>query len=256
MECSPSASRCPATLHNKHDGLDPSRDRFVTLGVQHSARNNLHADHQAQVTSLLGAIQAVNQKSQAGHTEHHTPGQAPARPGALPNQSQEPLYKCRLLIQRATVPVRMTRLDAQGLLPDPRIHPHPTSHGAQTAIVVGLGEPIHTDRDHRIKVQFHWQRGANASHRLAHPDETDNAPASDASGTWVRVGQSVAGANWGAVFTPRLGQEVLVQFMQGDIDRPVVIGALYNGQGHVDAQGNGTTSDWHVDAQRPKCLYL
>ena len=43
----------------------------------------------------------------------------------------------------------------------------------------------------------------------------DNAPASDASGTWVRVGQSVAGANWGAVFTPRLGQEVLVQFMQG-----------------------------------------
>ena len=65
-----------------------------------------------------------------------------------------------------------------------------------------------------------------------------NAPASDASGTWVRVGQSVAGANWGAVFTPRLGQEVLVQFMHGDIDRPVVIGALYNGQGHPDAQGN------------------
>ena len=223
--------------HFKHDGLDPSRDRFVTLGVQHSARNNLRADHQAQVTSLLGAIQAINQTSQAGHTEHHTPGSAPARPGALPNQSQEALYQCRILAQRAIVPVRMAALDAQGL-PDPRIHPRPTSHGAQTAIVVGLGEPIHTDRDHRIKVQFHWQRGANASHRLSHASGDDNAPASDASGTWVRVGQSVAGANWGAVFTPRLGQEVLVQFMQGDIDRPVVIGALYNGQGHLDAQGN------------------
>ena len=218
--------------HAQHDGLDPSRDRFVTLSVAHSARNNLRADHAAQVTSLLGAIQAINQKSPAGHTGHHLQGIAPPAANALPNAAQEPLYQCRILAQRATVPVRMTRLDAQGLLPDPRIHPHPTSHGAQTAVVVGLGEPsspqgaspIHTDRDHRIKVQFHWQRGGNASHRLAHPDETDNAPASDASGTWVRVGQSVAGANWGAVFTPRLGQEVLVQFIAGDIDRPVVIG--------------------------------
>ena len=111
-------------------------------------------------------------------------------------------------------------------------------HGVQTAVVVGLtGNPIHTDRDHRIKVQFHWQRGANASHRLGHTGGND-APATEASGTWVRVGQSVAGANWGAVFTPRLGQEVLVQFVAGDIDRPIVTGALYNGQGSDSAQGN------------------
>ena len=69
-------------------------------------------------------------------------------------------------------------------------------------------------------------------------DASDNAPATTASGTWMRVAQSVAGANWGAVFTPRLGQEVLVQFIAGDIDRPVVVGAVYNGQGSADAQGN------------------
>ncbi len=109
--------------------------------------------------------------------------------------------------------------------------------GVQSAIVVGLGEPVHTDRDHRIKVQFHWQRGASASHRLEHPSG-NNAPASDASGTWVRVSESVAGANWGMNFTPRLGQEGLVSFTEGDIDRPVVIGSVYNGQGQANAQSN------------------
>ena len=116
-----------------------------------------------------------------------------------------------------------------------------TPVGTQTALVVGLGGPVHTDRDGRIKVQFHWQRGAHSSHRLAHPSPTqngDNAPAGDASGTWVRVGQAWAGANWGASFIPRLGQEVVVAFLEGDIDRPVVIGAVYNGQGSPNAQGN------------------
>jgi type VI secretion system secreted protein VgrG len=136
------------------------------------------------------------------------------------------------------VPVRLGGVDAAGL-PDVRLHARPTLHGVQTAVVVGItGQPVHTDRDQRIKVQFHWQRGANASHRLAHTGSDDNAPASDASGTWVRVAQTVAGANWGAVFTPRLGQEVLVQFIAGDVDRPVVVGVVYNGQGSADAQGN------------------
>ncbi|MBC7700506.1 phage baseplate assembly protein V, partial [Aquabacterium sp.] len=99
----------------------------------------------------------------------------------------------------------------------------------------------HTDRDGRIKLQFHWQRGASSSHRLGHGSPTldaDNAPASDASGTWVRVGQGWAGANWGSGFIPRLGQEVVVAFLEGNIDRPVVIGAAYNGQGSGNAQGN------------------
>ena len=73
---------------------------------------------------------------------------------------------------------------------------------------------------------------------MAHPSEADNAPANERAGTWVRVATPLAGANWGGVFIPRIGQEVLVAFMEGDIDRPVIIGALYNGRGQDNAQAN------------------
>jgi type VI secretion system secreted protein VgrG len=109
-------------------------------------------------------------------------------------------------------------------------------HGTQTAIVVGPG-PVHTDRDHRVKVQFHWQRGSRSSHGLE-GEHGCNAPGSDASFTWVRVGEMLAGANWGSNFVPRVGQEVVVAFEGGDVDRPVVVGAVYNGVGQADAQGN------------------
>ena len=121
--------------------------------------------------------------------------------------------------------------------PEVRLNPRPRVHGTQTALVVG-SEPVHTDRDNRIKLQFHWQRGQGSSHRLSHPSAEDNAPAADGSFTWVRVAQASAGLNHGAVFTPRVGQEVIVGFVGGDIDRPVVLGAAYNGQGQANAQGN------------------
>jgi type VI secretion system secreted protein VgrG len=102
------------------------------------------------------------------------------------------------------------------------------------------GAVIHTDRDHRIKVQFHWQRGAASHSRLNHPDAGSHtgAPADDTAGTWVRVATPVAGANWGSNTLPRVGQEVLIDFLEGNIDRPVVIGTLYNGRGQQDAQYN------------------
>jgi uncharacterized protein involved in type VI secretion and phage assembly len=100
------------------------------------------------------------------------------------------------------------------------------------------GAPVHTDRDHRIKTQFHWQRGSHSSHRLAHPSGDDNAPANDQTGTWVRVATAVAGANWGAVVIPRVGHEVVVAFTGGDIDRPVVIGSAYN------APANDQSGTW------------
>lgn len=148
--------------------------------------------------------------------------------------------------------MRLSARDEHGH-PDVRLHPRPTVHGVQTALVVGTGAAVHTDRDHRIKVQFHWQRGASASHRLNHTSsqgQGSNAPASDASGTlrlgsgqaWVRVAEAWAVANWGANFTPRVGQEVLVGFIGGDIDRPVVIGSVYNGQGQANAQSNQAAS--------------
>ncbi|WP_374758562.1 DUF2345 domain-containing protein [uncultured Deefgea sp.] len=106
----------------------------------------------------------------------------------------------------------------------------PKSRGVQTATVVGpLGagagsdqsEEIHTDEMGRIKVQFHWQRGSE------HPEFGANL--GDKSSCWIRVAYPSAGASWGHQFIPRIGQEVLVDFIEGDIDRPIVTGVVYNG---------------------------
>lgn len=108
--------------------------------------------------------------------------------------------------------------------------PKPVSPGAQIALVVGVsGEEISTDRNHRVKIQFPWQRGnAAVSGQGMHP-ATSNAPGNETAGTWVRVAEPAAGANWGGSFIPRIGQEVQIDFIGGDIDRPVIIGQVYNG---------------------------
>ncbi|AXE35455.1 type VI secretion system Vgr family protein [Chromobacterium phragmitis] len=98
----------------------------------------------------------------------------------------------------------------------------PKSRGVQTATVVGpAGEEVHTDAQGRIKVQFHWQRPEE------HP--TIGAGLDDKSSCWLRVAMPSAGAGWGHQFIPRIGQEVLVDFIEGDIDRPLITGVLYNG---------------------------
>jgi type VI secretion system secreted protein VgrG len=106
----------------------------------------------------------------------------------------------------------------------------PVAPGAQIALVVGVqGEEITTERDHRVKVQFPWQRGdAAVSGQGLHPS-TSNAPGNETAGTWVRVMEPAAGSNWGGNFIPRIGQEVQIDFINGDIDRPVVVGQVYNG---------------------------
>ncbi|WP_219851897.1 phage baseplate assembly protein V, partial [Methylibium rhizosphaerae] len=135
----------------------------------------------------------------------------------------------------------------------------PSALGPQTAVVVGLeGEPLTTDRELRVKVQFPWQRGTRPlTGGLPHetPGDTQgHAPGNEQSGTWVRVATPSAGANWGAAFTPRIGAEVLVDFVEADIDRPLIVGQLYNGQdtplfaAGVDSGANhsGTVSGLHV----------
>ena len=97
-----------------------------------------------------------------------------------------------------------------------RITPLPTIPGTQTAIVVGPeGEEIHTDALGRVKLQFHWDRYSTGS---------------DKDSCWVRVSNPFAGKGWGAINIPRVGQEVIVQFMEGDPDRPLVTGRVYNGE--------------------------
>ncbi|MEN7432403.1 type VI secretion system tip protein TssI/VgrG [Chromobacterium sp. TRC.1.1.SA] len=101
-------------------------------------------------------------------------------------------------------------------------HAKPTSQGTQTATVVGpAGEEVHTDEQGRVKVQFHWQR------QEEHP--SIGAGMDDKSSCWLRVAMPSAGAAWGHQFIPRIGQEVLVNFIEGDIDRPLITGVLYNG---------------------------
>jgi type VI secretion system secreted protein VgrG len=96
----------------------------------------------------------------------------------------------------------------------PRRAPKPVVHGAQTAIVVGGKEnEIFTDDYGRVRLMFHWDR---------------DSPGNEDSSCWVRVAQAWAGSGFGAVFTPRIGHEVLVDFLEGDPDRPIVTGSVYN----------------------------
>ena len=97
----------------------------------------------------------------------------------------------------------------------PQITPRPHIYGTQTAVVTGQqGTDIFTEKFGRIKVKFHW----------------DSSPQDDdTTSCWIRVATLWAGQNWGTLFTPRVGQEVVVSFIDGDPDNPLVIGTVYNG---------------------------
>ena len=95
-----------------------------------------------------------------------------------------------------------------------RLTPKPIVQGPQTAIVVGpSGEEIYTDEHARVKVHFHWDR---------HDKSDEN------SSCWVRVSQYWAGKTWGTIHIPRIGQEVIIEFLEGDPDRPIITGRVYN----------------------------
>lgn len=111
--------------------------------------------------------------------------------------------------------------------------PQPVA-GPQPALVVGLpGQVLTTERDHRIKIQFHWQRGdvpnPGGFQGEALPGKAGNAPGNEQAGAWVRVAEWLAGPNWGSHFLPRIGTEVLVDFLDADINRPVIAAQLHNG---------------------------
>jgi type VI secretion system secreted protein VgrG len=97
-----------------------------------------------------------------------------------------------------------------------RVTPRPTINGPQPAVVVGpSGEEIYSDQYGRVKVQFFWDR-------LGKKDEN--------SSCWTRVSQFWAGKAWGAMFLPRIGQEVMVEFLEGNPDQPLVTGRVYNAE--------------------------
>ncbi|WP_407351812.1 type VI secretion system Vgr family protein [Luteimonas sp. R10] len=262
-------------LVQHHARLDADARRFTCLKVEHQARNNLGAEiHSALEASLgpvalpgadlpdalsgltatssvagsAGANEPLSRLRERGRGEGASEA-GTAESGETATNAVDSLlsritgggtndaahfYRNTFTAIPASVPYRPRTVDGHGL----RLHPKPTVHGTQSAIVVSDGGPVLTDRDHRIKVQFAWQRGADASSGHAHPGGDDNAPGTDGAWTWVRVATPWAGDNWGGVLIPRKGQEVLVAFLEGDIDRPVVIGSVYNGKGQADAQHN------------------
>ena len=98
----------------------------------------------------------------------------------------------------------------------PRRTPKPFVQGPQSAVVVGpAGEEIFTDKYGRVKLQFHWDRYGKKN---------------DKSSCWVRVLHPWAGKNFGAIHIPRIGQEVIVDFLEGDPDQPLIIGRVYNAE--------------------------
>jgi type VI secretion system secreted protein VgrG len=109
-----------------------------------------------------------------------------------------------------------------------RVTGKPAIQGPQTAVVVGVkGEEIYVDKFGRVKVQFFWDR----EHKK---DEN--------SSCWVRVAQPIAGKRWGASFWPRVGQEVIVAFLEGNPDHPLIVGSVYNADQMPPYLGDGFDS--------------
>jgi type VI secretion system secreted protein VgrG len=126
--------------------------------------------------------------------------------------------------------VELEAIDAKTQFRPERRTPKPVVQGAQTAMVVGkAGEEIFTDKYGRVKVQFHWDRYGKQDEK---------------SSCWIRVAQVWAGKSWGAIHIPRIGQEVIVSFLEGDPDQPIITGRVYNGDSMppYGLPGNATQS--------------
>ncbi len=178
--------------HPIHDEDGPEDRQFIVTHLTFTAENNLLADLSPEAKNSLGRV--LEKTSSA--------------------TQNTPPYRNTFTAVRRHIPIvpEYTRT----------AHQKPSAKGLTTATVVGPeGEEIFTDAHGRIKIQFHWQRQQD------HPD--GGADLDDHSSTWVRVAMPSAGASWGTQSIPRIGQEVVIDFVEGDIDRPLVTGVVYNG---------------------------
>ena len=200
---------------SQHDGYPEGDNRFIVMSVQHAATNNFAHGVDSYADTIIDTAMSLLA----------TTDSEPSDPDDPPNvtQLERGIYRNRFNCLRDSVPVVPMQT---------ALRQRPTAMGPQSAIVVGLpGATITTERDHRIKIQFSWQRGHSPISGGMNDTGTlgGNASYDDTSGTWVRVAESVAGPNWGSHFTPRIGSEVLVDFIEGDMDKPIVVGVMYNG---------------------------
>ncbi|WP_229809221.1 type VI secretion system Vgr family protein, partial [Salinicola rhizosphaerae] len=197
------------TQHPLHDTGGEEERQFLLLGVSVHAENALPVS--AQLKALPGSLQPQLDAAKRAHgLESETADPTGERLSDYATGGTGH-FLVDLEAQRRSQPYR-----------HPLTHRRPVIGGPQTATVVGpANEEIHTDSLNRVRVQFHWDRQGQQ-------DEN--------SSVWLRVSQPNAGAGWGGVFVPRIGQEVLVDFLEGDADRPLITGRVYNGE---------QTPDWH-----------
>ena len=184
-----------------HEGDSVEERQFAVIAVQWAIENNLPLS--SQLTDFPGSL-----KSQLDDFR--------LQASLPPANGDERTGHCfnRFEAQRRAVEYR-----------SPPEHARPVMH-PQTATVVGpAGEEIFTDALNRVKVRFHWDR---------------INPGDEKASCWVRVSYPNAGQGWGAVHVPRIGQEVIITFLDADIDRPIITGRIYNGE---------QNPQWHTDGR-------
>ncbi|NQE49615.1 type VI secretion system Vgr family protein [Herbaspirillum rubrisubalbicans] len=190
---------------------DPAEDRqFMLVAVEWFIENNLPLSN--NVPEFPGSLKPALDTFKATISR-----QEPGRTGE--NELTGHCFN-RFEAQRRKVPFR-----------SPMEHPKPVMH-PQTAVVVGpAGEEIYTDKLNRVKVRFRWDR---------------QNPGDERASCWVRVSYPNAGENWGGVHVPRIRQELIISFLNGDPDRPVATGRLFNEeqapQWHTDGRLSGLKS--------------
>ena len=169
---------------------------FVTCVLEFNAHNNLPNGLKDYLSQPQGQLRSILPKN-------HEEGK------------EAPPYWVRLSLRKRGLPLTPEYARTR--------HARPTANGIQTAIVTGPeNEEVYTDQYGRVRIQFHWQKGPEHPKFGANFDER--------SSCWVRVAYPSAGLAWGSQYIPRIGQEVLVDFIENDIDRPIITGVIHNGK--------------------------
>ncbi|MBS1130014.1 MAG: Rhs element Vgr protein [Proteobacteria bacterium] len=205
--------------------------RYAATDITHLGINNLSGEAIATIAQRLGqGAQKIDASDALATGDALTPISAPpSLPTELLKLAVERGYGNTFDAHAANVPWRPELEDRSGA----RINPRPTAPGPMSAIVVGPEgqtspsgpDELWCDALGRVKIRFHWQQAETLD------DAPQEAPLGGKDSCWVRVLSRQAGPGMGWQWLPRIGQEVLVDFVGGDIDRPYLLGALYNGQG-------------------------
>jgi type VI secretion system secreted protein VgrG len=260
-------------VSNDYDFERPTANLFSTLAVkkEHPQSQGELYDYPGEYLTAAHGEQHVRVRLEERHADHEvSEGAGNVRAlvaGGLvqmmgyPRHDQNKEYLVVSTVQQlvgnsvesltetgsASYRCSFTCIDSHTPYRTPRTTPKPRVEGPQTAVVVGKEkEEIWTDKHGRVKVHFFWDRENNPD---APPDphlanSKDPPRKEEESSCWVRVAQVWAGAGWGGMHIPRVGQEVIVDFLEGDPDRPIITGRLYNGKNRppYDLPANQTQS--------------